>query len=187
MTGIHQAGACRSVLTRADLLPLAGHVHGRIVEQYQSDDDHTKLHPAREAHQCDVGQQTAEDLVWIQVLSIDQAVMTDTLGPDASRRRDGPSRLDFGADVQGWVWPGRVSLGFRCDNPDSARMGQPYVAITVRAGELTDPASEKVGRAVLGIALKYAKHVVAGYPCTNAVRLPDGVPATMGSPSDPGR
>ncbi|MFE5585097.1 hypothetical protein [Kitasatospora sp. NPDC056531] len=94
------------------------------------------------------------------------------------------SRLDFGADVQGWVEQGGVDVEFRCDNPENTRLGTPYVGIQVWTS--IDRQSDTTHRAVLGIALKYAKAVVAEFPCSNPVRLPESVPESAGNFPPPG-
>jgi hypothetical protein len=104
---------------------------------------------------------------------MDESLMKLVYGADSKVPR---SQLDFGADVQGWVEQDDVGLALRCDNPESTRLGEPYVGVQVLA--FTRPQSDRTHRAVLDIALKYAKAVVASYPCSNPLHLPDSVPET---------
>ncbi|MFI6844519.1 hypothetical protein ACIBJD_07625 [Kitasatospora sp. NPDC050467] len=160
---------------------MADDLHGTFVERNSSDGSHEHLQPIRGDQDCRVERNPANGLLWIQVWSMDELTMKIKYGAGSEVSHQGESRLDFGADVQGWTGPRQVGLAFRCDNPENARMGRPYVAVGVAAGDVTDPRSEKVHRAVLDIALKYAKDVVAGYPCANPVKLPDTVPGTVRS------
>ncbi|MEU8924061.1 hypothetical protein AB0D10_24455 [Kitasatospora sp. NPDC048545] len=56
------------------------------------------------------------------------------------------------------------------------RLGTPDVGIQVWTS--VHRQSDRSHRAVLDIALKYAKAVVADYPCSNPVHLPDSVPGS---------
>ncbi|MER7579039.1 hypothetical protein [Kitasatospora sp. NPDC097691] len=119
-----------------------------------------------------------KSLLVIRVRPMDEATMNDTYGAGSETYGNGRSRLDFGPDVRGWVGGQSVGLGFRCDNPENVRTGRPYVEVLVSV--------DRVHRAVLDIALKYAKAVVADYPCSNPVRLPDSVPESAGNFPPPG-
>ncbi|MFJ7246221.1 hypothetical protein ACIQWA_16415 [Kitasatospora sp. NPDC098652] len=166
-------GACWSVLTRADLKPLAEGEHGTFVEHYGLDYGE-RLRPTGNGQSCEVRRGLEAPLVQINVWLMDEFAMNAVYGAGA---KESKSRLDFGVDVQGWVGPVDVGLGLRCDNPETTRLGEPYVGVQVFTRDNT-PKSARSHRAVLDIALKTAKAVVASYPCSNPVHLPDSVPET---------
>ncbi|MFJ9774713.1 hypothetical protein ACIRVF_26300 [Kitasatospora sp. NPDC101157] len=183
------ASACWSVLTRDDLKPLAEHVQGTFVESRPHDaDEH--LQPHHGDIDCVLrrrsGESPGKSLLWVQVDAQPDFVWKDEYGPDARSSGPGVNRLDFGPDVQGWVGPKFVQLAFRCDNPENAARRFPYATVGVRPGEVTDATSEKVHRAVLDIALKTAKAVVADFPCSNPLHLPDSVPQSATNFPPPG-
>ncbi|WBP89573.1 hypothetical protein [Kitasatospora cathayae] len=181
------ASACWWVLTRDDLKPLAEHVHGTFVES-QPHDEH--LQPNHGDIDCVLrrksGEGLGESLLWVQVDAQPDFMWKDKYGPDASSSGPGINRLDFGPDVQGWVGRQFVQMAFRCDNPENAARRFPYTTVGIRSGEATEATSEKVHRAVLDIALKYAKAVVASYPCSNPLHLPDSVPQSATNFPPPG-
>ncbi|MGA5816693.1 hypothetical protein ACPC54_02340 [Kitasatospora sp. NPDC094028] len=178
------AGACWSVLTRADLKPLAKDEHGTFAASYWLDDDGKRLRPNPTQYEqvCEVRRTPADSLVRIAVRSLDEPAVKQLYGPGWEATYN---RLDFGADVQGWVGGNKVSLGFRCDNPEATRMDAPYVGVEVST-RFAVPMPERSHRAILDILLKVTKAVVADYPCSNQVRLPDSVPGTAANFPTPG-
>ncbi|KJS55810.1 hypothetical protein [Streptomyces rubellomurinus] len=178
------AGACWSVLTRADLKPLAEDEQGTFAASYWLDDDGKRLRPSptRYEQSCEVRRSPADAIVRVAVRSVNESAMTALYGPGSQATY---SRLDFGADVQGWVGQDKVGLGFRCDNPESMRMEAPYVGVEVST-RFTHPVPDGKHRAILDILLKVTKAVVADFPCANPVRLPDGVPASATNFPPPG-
>ncbi|MFI9160660.1 hypothetical protein [Kitasatospora aureofaciens] len=167
------ASACWSVLTRADLKPLANDAHGTFVEHYWLNYG-ARLHPTVNGQSCEVRRELEAPIVQINVWSMDEFDMNAVYGAGAKKPK---GRLDFGADVQGWAGQDDVSLGFRCDNPETTRLGAPYVGVQVFTRD-NSPKSDSSHRAVLGIALKYAKAVVVDFSCSNPLHLPDSVPET---------
>ncbi|MFG2843656.1 hypothetical protein ACGF12_10850 [Kitasatospora sp. NPDC048296] len=164
------ASACWSVLTRADLEPLAADQHGTFVEDYSMDYG-GGLHPTPDSQTCDV--RNAEHVVLsVHMRSVDEFTMEVLYGAGSKVSK---RPLDFGADVQGWVEPEEVSLALRCDNPENTRIGRPYVRVVVNT-YVSSPMPDRSHRAILDILLKYAKAVVASYPCSNPLHLPDSVP-----------
>ncbi|WP_030247246.1 hypothetical protein [Streptomyces sp. NRRL S-350] len=166
------ASACWSVLTRADLKPLAEGEHGTFAVSYWLDDDGTRLRPSpKEWEQsCEVRRSPEDTVLRIVVEPLGDSAMQGRFAPSGT---DGP--LDFGPDVQGLVRQAKASLGFRCDNPETASTSAPYVEIEVGT-RFTRPVPDRSHRAILDIALKTAKAVVASYPCSNPLHLPDSVP-----------
>ncbi|MER7772903.1 hypothetical protein [Kitasatospora sp. NPDC096140] len=167
------------MLTRADLKPLADDAHGTFVEDdwtYDGEwrvDIRKRLRPTAAYQRCEVRRTAEDSLVRIDVQTMDESEMKQHVYGTGSGAHD--HRLDFGADVQGWVGQNEVGLGLRCDNPENA--AQPYVGVQVNRGTYAQP-SDRSHRAVLDIALKVARAVVADYPCSNPVGLPDSIPGT---------
>ncbi|MFJ9691757.1 hypothetical protein [Kitasatospora sp. NPDC101183] len=177
------SAACWSLLTRADLSPLAHDATGTFVEQDTtfgpgfSDALQPRLRPVAGDQDCEVRRDAGGTLVRVLVREMDEPTATGHYGSGAKAS----SRLDLGADVQGWVGASEVGLAIRCDTPEGAGRGRPYVGIEVGRGLNPSPATDGTHRAVLDIALKAAKGVVRDYPCSNGLRLPDSVPESAGN------
>jgi hypothetical protein len=178
------ASACWSVLTRADLKPLAEGKHGTFAASYWLNDDGKRLRPDPKEYEqsCEVRRSPEDTIVRVDVRSVNESAMKLLYGPESQVSH---SRLDFGADVQGWVTGEKVGLGFRCDNPESTGMQAPYVGVEVST-PYTRPVPDRSHRAVLDIALKTAKAVVADFPCSNPLHLPDSVPGSVTNFPPPG-
>ncbi|MFH9351969.1 hypothetical protein [Kitasatospora sp. NPDC017646] len=163
------------MLTRDDLAPLTDELPRTFVEHYLNGRGE-RLRPGIEDQRCNLLQNPEKSLVLVDVQLMDESTMHYTDGAGSELNLPGQSRLDFSADVQGWSGPYFADLGFRCDNPENTRMGRPYVHVVISTGGPEGPRSEKLHRAALDIALKYAKAVVADFPCANPLHLPDSVP-----------
>lgn len=173
--------ACWSVLTKDDLKPFADQAHGTFFDD-PGLKDHPRLQPDHGYIDC-VLREKSEDgkgdsLLWVQVRAVDDSDVTYRYGPDGLDAKEGFERLDFGADVQGWVRRQTVHAVVRCDNPEIADLRNSYVMVGVASGTAIDVTSKEAHQAVLDVALKYVKAVVASYPCSNPLRLPDVVPRT---------
>ncbi|MFF2147082.1 hypothetical protein [Kitasatospora sp. NPDC058190] len=173
------ASACWSVLTRADLKPLAEDEHGTFAASYWLDDDGKRLRPTPSEYEqsCEVRRSPGDTILRVGVRSVNESAMQTLYGWGSEVSYP---RLDFGADVQGWVGVEKVGLGLRCDNPETARMEAPYVGVEVST-RYTRPVPDGSHRAILDILLKTAKAVVADFPCSNPVHLPDSVPESAGN------
>ncbi|MFI9360811.1 hypothetical protein ACIG5E_07085 [Kitasatospora sp. NPDC053057] len=170
------------MLTRADLKPLAEGEHGTFAASYWLDDDGKRLRPNPKEYEqsCEVGRSPEDTILRVVVQPVRDSGMQGRFAPSGT---DG--QLDFGADVQGLVRQEKASLGFRCDNPETTRMGAPYVEVEVST-RFTQPVPDRSHRAVLDILLKTTKAVVADYPCSNPLHLPDSVPTTAANFPPPG-
>ncbi|MGW3041678.1 hypothetical protein ACWC9T_16950 [Kitasatospora sp. NPDC001159] len=158
---------------------MADDAHGKFVESDWTYDGgwrvdiRERLRPTAAYQNCEVRRTAEDSIVRIDVRAMDESAVKSLSGTTLWAHE---SRLDFGADVQGWVGQGEVGLGLRCDNPETTRTDRPYVGVTVSTGGTYAHPSDRSHRAILDVLLKVAKAVVADYPCSNPVHLPDSVP-----------
>ncbi|MFJ3792434.1 hypothetical protein [Kitasatospora sp. NPDC090091] len=170
--------ACWSVLDRADLAAFGGRAHGRFDVSYPREGSHERLQPSESDQECLVGQAVV-GLLSVYMRPLGELGYRSDFAPGSTLGQVVPvERLDFGADVRGFVnWNGSVRLAFRCENAVYAALGRPFLEIgTGTDDRATDPESPQARQALIDIALKLAKAAALSYPCSNPVRFPAKAP-----------
>jgi hypothetical protein len=168
--------ACWSVLTKADLKPLAGS-SGDFKEKELGNNPFDGLTSGGSS--CSVAD-GHRNLLFVQMSTLDDGLFRTGYEGDL---RAWESRIDFGPSLKGFATDNTsVYLAFHCDNPVFALDQRPNISIRVQdMHDVTALPDRQILQLHADFAVKFAKEAVRRHLCSNDVQFPAGDPVVAAS------